>query len=48
VPVSAGVAAADEANGYDVEHLFERADRALYVAKSGAGLRVQSEEIAPS
>lgn len=47
VPVSAGVAAADEANGYDVEQLFERADRALYVAKTGAGgVRIQSEQIA--
>jgi diguanylate cyclase (GGDEF)-like protein len=47
VTVSAGVAAADDANGYDVELLFERADRALYVAKAaGAGLRVQSEQVA--
>jgi diguanylate cyclase (GGDEF)-like protein len=47
VGVSAGVAAADEANGYDVEQLFERADRALYAAKTGVGgVRVQGEQIA--
>jgi diguanylate cyclase (GGDEF)-like protein len=45
VPVSAGVAAADEANAFDVEQLFERADRALYAAKTAAGVRVQGEQL---
>jgi two-component system cell cycle response regulator len=46
VLVSAGVAAADDANGFDVEQLFERADRALYAAKSApAGARVQCEQL---
>ena len=43
VGLSAGVAAADSANDYDVEQLFERADRALYGAKASAGLRVREE-----
>jgi diguanylate cyclase (GGDEF)-like protein len=34
VTVSVGVAAADAANDYDVRELFNRADRALYQAKS--------------
>lgn len=34
VTVSVGVAAADATNDYDVSELFERADRALYAAKS--------------
>jgi diguanylate cyclase (GGDEF)-like protein len=43
VTVSVGVAAADETNGYDVRELFQRADRALYVAKSHPDNRVETE-----
>jgi diguanylate cyclase (GGDEF)-like protein len=43
VTVSVGVAAADETNGYDVRELFQRADRALYAAKSHPDNRVETE-----
>jgi diguanylate cyclase (GGDEF)-like protein len=43
VTVSVGVAAADESNGYDVRELFQRADRALYAAKSHPDNRVEIE-----
>lgn len=43
VTVSVGVAAADESNGFDVQGLFERADRALYTAKQHPDARVQAE-----
>lgn len=43
VTVSVGVAAADESNGYDVSGLFQRADRALYAAKSNPESRVEAE-----
>jgi diguanylate cyclase (GGDEF)-like protein len=43
VTVSVGVAAADESNGYDVNGLFQRADRALYVAKHHPESRVETE-----
>jgi diguanylate cyclase (GGDEF)-like protein len=43
VTVSVGIAAADESNGYDVSELFQRADRALYVAKSHPNNWVETE-----
>src|SRR5690606_9101975 len=43
VTVSVGVAAADEANHYDVSGLFQRADRALYAAKNLPDTRVATE-----
>jgi len=43
VTVSVGVAAADDSNGYDVRELFQRADRALYAAKSNPDSWVESE-----
>jgi diguanylate cyclase (GGDEF)-like protein len=43
VTVSVGVAAADAPNGFSVERLFERADEALYQAKSRGRNRVETE-----
>jgi diguanylate cyclase (GGDEF)-like protein len=43
VTVSVGVAAADDSNHFDVSGLFQRADRALYAAKSHPESRVESE-----
>jgi GGDEF domain-containing protein len=43
VTVSVGVAAADDTNDFDVSGLFERADRALYAAKSQPESRVEAE-----
>ena len=43
VTVSVGVAAADAGNDYDVTELFQRADRALYTAKSHPESRVEAE-----
>jgi len=47
VTVSVGVAAADANNGYDVQELFRRADRALYLAKSHPESRVEGEPALP-
>jgi two-component system, cell cycle response regulator len=43
VTLSGGVAAADERNGYDVDHIYDRADKALYRAKRGGRNRVEME-----
>jgi two-component system, cell cycle response regulator len=43
VTLSGGVAAADERNGYDVEQIYDRADKALYRAKRGGRNRVEME-----
>lgn len=43
VTVSVGVAAADADNDYDIRELFQRADRALYVAKGKPDSRVEVE-----
>ena len=43
VTVSVGVAAADASNDFDVNQLFDRADRALYVAKSHPDSYVEAE-----
>lgn len=43
VTVSVGVAAADDSNDFDVSSLFQRADRALYAAKSHPDSRVETE-----
>jgi diguanylate cyclase (GGDEF)-like protein len=43
VTVSVGVAAADGTNDYDVDGLFQRADRALYAAKNHPESRVETE-----
>lgn len=48
VRVSAGVAAADASNEYDVQGLFERADRALYAAKGAGGGTAREEPIRAS
>jgi two-component system cell cycle response regulator len=47
VTVSVGVAAADSSNDFDVNELFRRADRALYVAKSHPDSRVEAEPSLP-
>jgi GGDEF domain-containing protein len=47
VTVSVGVAAADASNDYDVTELFQRADRALYAAKSHPECRVEAEPDLP-
>lgn len=43
VTLSGGVAAADERNGYNVEGIVDRADKALYRAKRGGRNRVEME-----
>lgn len=43
VTVSVGVAAADASNDFDVRELFDRADRALYVAKGHPDSYVEAE-----
>jgi two-component system cell cycle response regulator len=43
VTFSAGVAAADERNNYNVESIVDRADKALYRAKRGGRNRVEME-----
>jgi two-component system, cell cycle response regulator len=43
VTLSGGVAAADERNGYNVENIVDRADKALYRAKRGGRNRVEME-----
>ncbi len=43
VTLSAGVAAADERNGYNFEGIVDRADKALYRAKRGGRNRVEME-----
>jgi two-component system cell cycle response regulator len=43
VTLSGGVAAADEWNGYNVEGIVDRADKALYRAKRGGRNRVEME-----
>jgi two-component system, cell cycle response regulator len=43
VTLSGGVAAADERNGYNVENILDRADKALYRAKRGGRNRVEME-----
>jgi two-component system cell cycle response regulator len=43
VSLSGGVAAADERNGYNVEGIVDRADKALYRAKRGGRNRVEME-----
>ena len=47
VTVSVGVAAADASNDYDVTELFQRADRALYTAKSNPESRIEVEPDLP-
>jgi diguanylate cyclase (GGDEF)-like protein len=47
VTVSVGVAAADASNDFDVNELFRRADRALYVAKGRPESRVEAEPALP-
>jgi len=43
VTLSGGVAAADERNGYNVDNIVDRADKALYRAKRGGRNRVEME-----
>jgi diguanylate cyclase (GGDEF)-like protein len=43
VTVSVGVAAADDSNEFDVNGLFQRADRALYLAKNHPDSRIETE-----
>jgi two-component system cell cycle response regulator len=43
VSLSGGVAAADERNGYSVDNIVDRADKALYRAKRGGRNRVEME-----
>jgi diguanylate cyclase (GGDEF)-like protein len=43
VTLSGGVAAADERNGYDVDNIVDRADKALYRAKRAGRNRVEME-----
>jgi two-component system cell cycle response regulator len=43
VSFSGGVAAADERNGYNVDNIVDRADKALYRAKRGGRNRVEME-----
>jgi two-component system, cell cycle response regulator len=43
VTLSGGVAAADERNGYNVDGIVDRADKALYRAKRGGRNRVEME-----
>ncbi|MBX3209396.1 MAG: diguanylate cyclase [Labilithrix sp.] len=43
VTLSGGVSAADERNGYDVDNIVDRADKALYRAKRGGRNRVEME-----
>jgi diguanylate cyclase (GGDEF)-like protein len=43
VTLRGGVAAADERNGYNVENIVDRADKALYRAKRGGRNRVEME-----
>jgi len=47
VTVSVGVAAADSSNDFDVNELFRRADRALYLAKRHPDSRVEAEATLP-
>ncbi|MEO8182707.1 MAG: diguanylate cyclase [Deltaproteobacteria bacterium] len=48
VTVSVGVAVADSSNDFDVNELFRRADRALYLAKSHPESRVEAEPEPPA
>jgi two-component system cell cycle response regulator len=41
--LSGGVAAADERNGFDVDNIVDRADKALYLAKHAGRNRVEME-----
>lgn len=43
ITLSGGVSAADERNDYDVEHIVDRADKALYRAKRGGRNRIEIE-----